>query len=105
MKILHLNLKGKWFDMILSGEKKEEYRDQTEYWSRRLMNDSSEPMKGLFKVFDAICFSNGYATNRKQFTIKCSYIAKGPGLQKWGAEEDKKYFIIVLGDILSKKNI
>lgn len=36
MKILHLTLKKKWFDMILSGEKKEEYRDTKEFWLRRL---------------------------------------------------------------------
>ena len=29
MKTLHLNLKKQWFDMILSGEKKEEYRELT----------------------------------------------------------------------------
>jgi hypothetical protein len=28
-KTLHLNLKKKWFDMILSGEKKAEYRNIT----------------------------------------------------------------------------
>jgi hypothetical protein len=27
MKILHLTLNKKWFDMILLGEKKEEYRE------------------------------------------------------------------------------
>ncbi|HET8736229.1 MAG TPA: ASCH domain-containing protein, partial [Pricia sp.] len=37
MKTLHLNLKKKWFDMILSGEKKEEYREIKEYWIGRLI--------------------------------------------------------------------
>ena len=27
MKYLHLTLKKNWFDLILSGEKKEEYRE------------------------------------------------------------------------------
>lgn len=36
MKILHLTLTKKWFDMILSGEKKEEYREITKYWKVRL---------------------------------------------------------------------
>ena len=32
MRVLHLTLKKKWFDMILSGEKKEEYREIKSYW-------------------------------------------------------------------------
>lgn len=34
--ILHLTLTKKWFDMILSGEKKEEYREIKGFWSKRL---------------------------------------------------------------------
>lgn len=36
-KILHLTLKKKWFDMIASGEKKEEYREIKPYWVDRLL--------------------------------------------------------------------
>ena len=36
--ILSLVLKGKWFDMIASGEKREEYRLPTRYWRKRLHN-------------------------------------------------------------------
>lgn len=32
--ILPLVLKGKWYDMIATGEKKEEYRADTQYWHR-----------------------------------------------------------------------
>lgn len=39
-KTLHITLKKKWFDMILSGEKKEEYREIKEYWINRLIHDS-----------------------------------------------------------------
>lgn len=37
MKILHLHLKGEYFDAILSGEKKEEYRRNSQYWCDRLV--------------------------------------------------------------------
>lgn len=37
-QILQLRLKKKWFDMILSGEKKEEYRDIKPFWAVRLMS-------------------------------------------------------------------
>ena len=50
MRILHLTLKKKWFDMIASGEKREEYRELKPYWHKRLMD----------KTYDAIKFRNGY---------------------------------------------
>ena len=34
---LHLVLKKKWYDMITSGEKTEEYRTVTNYWATRLL--------------------------------------------------------------------
>lgn len=38
MKQLVLTMNGKWFDMILSGEKKEEYREFKPYWMKRISN-------------------------------------------------------------------
>ena len=35
MATLQLSLKKKWFDMILSGEKKEEYREVKNHWISR----------------------------------------------------------------------
>lgn len=43
MKTLHLTLKKKWFDMIASGEKKEEYRELKPYWVRRLISSDRYP--------------------------------------------------------------
>ena len=34
--ILHLNLKGEYFDAIKSGDKVEEYREYNDYWKKRL---------------------------------------------------------------------
>lgn len=106
--ILHLNLKKKWFDMILSGEKKEEYRDMSEYW-KRIFQDHSDKFKMLIKIKNnhfypedvIICFSNGYAKNRRQFYIKCNGLKIGFGLEKWGAEKDKIYYILKLGTIVT----
>lgn len=36
--ILPLVLKGKWYDMIDSGVKREEYREATPYWRTRIHN-------------------------------------------------------------------
>lgn len=114
MKTLHLNLKGKWFDMFISGEKKEEYREITEYWKNRLqeyipatgwMNGSYWESNGgfyQFKNFDTITFSNGYSKDRRQFVIELQYIEIGIGKKEWGAQPNQKYFILKTGAILSK---
>ena len=57
MKKLHLNLKRKWFDMILSGEKKEEYREFKKYWIDRLTEDKSY----------CAMENNGYVINEMMF--------------------------------------
>lgn len=36
--ILHLVLKRKWYDLIASGVKREEYRAATQYWQKRIEN-------------------------------------------------------------------
>jgi hypothetical protein len=105
--VLHLNLKKKWFDMILSGKKTEEYREMSEYW-KRVFQDHSDRFKRLIKIKNShhypedviICFSNGYAKNRKQFFIECKNIRVGYGKEKWGAEKTEQYFILSLGKIL-----
>lgn len=53
-KVLCLTLHKKWFEEILNGTKKIEYRDIKPYWTKRLF-ESGKPKK-----FDEILFSNGY---------------------------------------------
>ena len=38
--MLILPIKKRWFDMILSGEKKEEYRDITPYYETRVITEN-----------------------------------------------------------------
>lgn len=94
---LHLNLKKKWFDMILAGIKMEEYRNLTDYWQIRLKNACERDIK-------TITFSNGYAKDRKQFVIGSWYIKIENGEVEWGAVRDKDYFVIVLGEIIKRRN-
>ena len=42
-----LPIKKKWFDMILSGEKKEEYREIKPYYRSRLINEGFLDRYGL----------------------------------------------------------
>lgn len=105
--ILHLNLKSQWFNMILSGEKKEEYREQKLYWNRIFYSGlKAICIKDIYyKPEDVIiCFSNGYAKNRRQFYIKCNGLKSGFGLEKWGAAKDEVYYVLKLGNIIKTVN-
>lgn len=101
--ILHLNLKKKWFDMILFGEKKEEYREITDYWVRRLCFKKAAERYAI-RHFDSIVFSNGYAKNRPQFEIELKNIVVAGGKAEWGAENGKNYFVLKLGEIITNNN-
>lgn len=92
MKVLHLTLKKKWFDMILSGEKKEEYREIKPYWTARLKN---------FKYnYSHIEFRNGYGKNVPSIKIELKDIVVGNGEGKWGALPYMTYYVIKLGKII-----
>lgn len=115
MKILHLTLKKQWFDMIKSGEKKEEYREVKEYWIIRLLQPlewrmesyiqpemSDDNMDGYtFEHFDIIRFTNGYGKDAPTFDIECKGITIGIGKKEWGAPTEQ-VFIISLGKIVNK---
>lgn len=120
MKVLHLTLNKKWFDMILSGEKKEEYREIKGYWANRFLckiglspqffgpNFSRKNRmvipKGYYKQFDFIEFSNGYSPSQPKMVIKCQGIEIKQGIKEWGAEEGVEYFVLKLGEITDTKN-
>ena len=79
--------------MILSGEKKEEYREMKLYWYDRLVYDTGE---GFHEVVE---FRNGYRAD----SPRCKFIIDGEieereGRPEWGAEPGKKYFVIKLGE-------
>jgi hypothetical protein len=102
MKTLHLNLKRKWFDMILSGKKQEEYREVKPHWAKQLLANDKIVKAAKFKYFDTITFSNGYAKNRDQFSVELKGIEIREGKAEWGAKEGVKYFVLKLGKILDK---
>ena len=90
MKILHLVLKAQWYNLIEQGVKEEEYRDITPCYDKRLRNAD-----GSFKHFDAVCFHYGYTS--KTVTYKIADIFIGEGVPSWGAQQNKKYYVIKLG--------
>jgi len=90
MRILHLTVKKKWYDMIAIGEKREEYREIKSYWEKRLS-----------RKYDAVCFRNGYSPDAPTMIVELKSIHKGIGITKWGAPKNK-VFVLKLGKILSK---
>lgn len=115
MSTLHLTLKKKWFDMILSGEKKEEYREIKPYWVTRLTGlpynwkkdnkDSliSELLDDDFiywRHYKIIEFKNGYAKNAPIIKIECDYIDVGKAKPEWSDNWQGEVFIIKLGNII-----
>ena len=104
MKVLHLVLKKKWYDMIATGQKTEEYRSITSYWGSRLIEGWLDFGNGVFRVykdFDAICFHLGYTKHTMMF--ECLGIKIGTGVLEWGAESDKRYYIISIGKRLNQE--
>jgi len=73
MKILHLTLKKKWFNMILSGDKPEEYREIKPYWTKRLSRTGIDRIF-IPKDFDVVSFTNGYGKDSPSFLIECKGI-------------------------------
>lgn len=64
--MLTLPIKKKWFDMILSGEKKEEYREIKPYYDSRFFNEYKRNNHNLCFY---VIFKNGYSKNSP--SIKC----------------------------------
>ena len=100
-KTLHLTLRKKWFDMILSGEKKEEYREIKPFWWRRL----EYPLSDMVIKYDAIKFTNGYSKDAPTIMIECIEITRGLAVPKWCDNWQGEVFVIKLGNIIETKNI
>jgi len=95
--ILHLNLKRKWFDMVLQLDKPEEYRDIKPSFNR-IFKDGKIKIKGKYyhPTDVIICFSNGYRADRRQMFIRCKGLFVGFGKEEWGATPDKQQYILKL---------
>lgn len=104
--MLTLTIKKKWFDMILSGEKKEEYRDIKEYYEVRFTTVFGPgymwgSRKKCRKEF--IRFRNGYRPDSPSFVAECT-LRQGKGRTEWGAEEGKRYYILKIHRIFNGFN-
>lgn len=123
MKTLQLTIKKKWFDMIASGEKKEEYREIKQYWCNRLLwhehhtevgcieslkqaleHDSERGWlsDGVFTTFyDSVTFRNGYRKTSPKITLELKIITHGKARPEWSDNWEGDVFILKLGDIIN----
>ena len=100
--MLILPIKKKWFDMILSGEKKEEYREIKPYYRSRLRNDGFLDKYGLPTLYQGcVVFRNGYSGNSPSFVALCSIDIK-TGRCEWGAEMGRVYYVLKILEIKPK---
>lgn len=103
-KVLTLSVKKEWFDKILSGEKKEEYREIKAFWLVRLFNFVPAPFAkyvfddvGIYpKPFTHVLFIHGYGDDKPRIEKEIIGITigkpkKGLCPYKW---LDKEFFII-----------
>ena len=120
-RTLHLVLKRKWWDMIANGIKKEEYREVCHYWATRLLDgqyrwyshNTDYPgdfawwlfwkiaSKSIsFREYSKVCFHLGYTNTIMTFNIDKMFMEIGSDNNKevWGAEPNKHYFVIKLGE-------
>ena len=110
-KVLTLNVSKQWFNMIVAGEKTEEYREIKPYWASRLVNQQAESGEVLFDEFGGYClvigkleykpythvlFINGYRKDSPRIEKEIESITignpkKGLCPDKW---LDKEFFVI-----------
>jgi len=89
--MLTLPVKKKWFDMIWTGGKNEEYREIKPYWRKRFSTAGLTFENGMPKAAGEVLFVNGYGNARPAIraTVRISI---GQGRPEWGAEPEVLYF-------------
>lgn len=87
MNILDLPLKKKWYEMIESGEKREEYRECKDYWYKRLIDRDNLRAK----PYTHVRFRYGYT--KRTMLFKIDSITIGVGNPNWGAPEYPVFII------------
>lgn len=100
--MLILPIKRKWIDMILSGEKKDEYREIKPYWTVRIIRWLGFPKSETDTVLDLlktqgtikplpVVLQNGYGRNSPKVEVLCR-LSIGTGKEEWGAVPGKEYY-------------
>jgi hypothetical protein len=100
--MLVLPIKKKWFDMIVSGEKKEEYREIKPYYTIRFKKIFGVNYHSNSKIAKII-LRNGYSYKSPSVGIIC-VLKIGTGKKEWGAKPNQEYYILEILEVLEVKN-
>ncbi len=114
--VITLPITKQWYDMILSGEKTEEYREIKPYYTTRFTRifrdffnmpmaksksqDLNEWLQTGSRFQFPERFSNGYQKNSPSFVAYC-LLSVGKGRPEWGAEPGRQYYVLQILKILS----
>ena len=114
--MLTLPIKKQWFDMILNGTKKEEYREIKPYYDSRLLTlfgaimvdgellqGKAVPEEIRREEVQPVIFRNGYGRNCPEFLANCTLAVK-EGRPDWGAEPGVKYYTLQIQEIVYVAN-
>ena len=98
-RVLKLTLKKEWFDLMISGKKKVEYRLPSNWIISRLQ-----------KSYDLIKFTNGYGNDKPYFYceyngFEISNESKIIQVEKSEIKVEKGTYMIKLGKIIMKGNV
>ena len=98
--IMNLTIKRRWFDMIASGEKREEYRELDNMQvAKAVARTYLEP-----KVDGVMVLRNGYRMDSQALAVRVLSIdlcmMNLPEHPEWGEPTDRAHFAIMLGDVL-----
>ena len=110
--MLILPIEKQWLDMILSGGKKEEYREIKPYWTARFLkwlgfpkSEKADALELLRKMDThkprKVLFRNGYSVSAPSFTAMCT-LRIGTGKEEWGARPGQRYFVLTVHRILAE---
>ena len=92
--MLVLPIKKKWFDMIASGEKTEEYREIKPYYSKRFETIGLVNKLGLPVInYVWVIFRNGYSKKSPQIEAEVTLEIRA-GKPEWGAEPGVEYYVL-----------
>lgn len=123
VKVLDLVLEKRWWNLIASGDKPEEYRLVNRWSILRLINeeyhhcfDTDDIVTDfmawfnftkldrniIFRGYDIVCFHLVYPDIKMSFKIESISVKHGSFCSLiWGADPDKYYFVIKLGERIS----
>ena len=123
VKVLDLVLEKRWWNLIASGDKTEEYRLVNRWSILRLINEEYHicfntddivtdfmawynftklDRNKIFRGYDVVCFHLVYPDIRMSFKIESITVKHGEFCSLiWGADPDKYYFVIKLGERIS----